>query len=234
MKLLWRVLRFMLVLFSLRNRICVAQDYEEENTEEPPPAPPPAAENCNGIYVSYEFLSRTKGYPRLKNATAQSWTFNSTATVLNTGTDELKAWKIYIGFQHKEILVSASGAVLIGGDSFPAPVGNGTYLSGSPQADLDTSINTATDFGQMQAQIKMSGTMFGVKPPGIPMPKTIKLVNDGYECPAPTKKSESFSPTQLNSFPFLQSKFCGMFICRNLNAHLLQKESKNEDQKDKN
>ena len=76
------------------------------------------------------------------------------------------------------------------GDDFPAAVGNGSYFSGSPQADLKTSIDTAGDLTQIQVKIQFSGTQLGVKPPGIPMPKAIRLVNDGYKCPAPTRRSK--------------------------------------------
>ncbi|KHN35198.1 COBRA-like protein 11 [Glycine soja] len=39
--------------------------------------------------------------------------------------------------------------------------------------------------------IQLIGTQFGVRPPTIPMPKTIKLVNDGYKCPLPTTRKGS-------------------------------------------
>lgn len=155
-----------------------------------PGALPPAAETCNGVYISYDFLSRRKEFPRVKNVTAQSWAFNATATVLNTGTEVLKSWKLFIGFQHEEILVSVGGAVLFDGDDFPASVGNGTHFVGGSTADLDTAINTAGDLNQIQALIQISGTQFGVKTNGIPMPKNIKLVNDGYKCPNPSTRSE--------------------------------------------
>ncbi|KAF5188710.1 Cobra-like protein [Thalictrum thalictroides] len=156
-----------------------------------PGAPPPAQDNCNGVFLSYSFISREKEFPHVKNVTAQSWAFKSIASILNAGTEELKAWKIFIGFQHKEILVSASGAVNMNGDDFPAPVGNGTYLSGYPTSDLKTSIETAGDLSQIQVEIEFKGTQFGVKPPAVPMPKTIRLENDGYKCPAPTKHKTS-------------------------------------------
>ncbi|KAL5773384.1 hypothetical protein ACOSQ2_013308 [Xanthoceras sorbifolium] len=57
--------------------------------------------------------------------------------------------------------------------------------------DLETSIDTAGNLNQIQVQIELTGTQFGVKPPGIPMPKTIKHANDGYKCPAPTKRKTS-------------------------------------------
>ncbi|KAK6283604.1 hypothetical protein POUND7_002556 [Theobroma cacao] len=184
MKLSWKVLGFMLFQFCSTSHFCLAQDYDTEAQ----PTLPEGQENCNGIFVSYNFISRTKEYPHVKNATAQAWAFKATATIMNTGTYVLQAWKIFIGFQYKEILVSAGGAVLTNGGDFPAAVGNGTFISGYPQSDLETSIDTAGDFNQIQAQIELSGTQFGLRPPRIPMPKTIKLVNDGYKCPAPTHR----------------------------------------------
>ena len=84
---------------------------------------------------------------------------------------------------------------------------------------MKTSIDTAGDLTQIQVKIQLSGTQFGVKPPGIPMPKTIRLVNDGYKCPAPTRSSKylialvSFMPlisvTNLNLlYIFLQRPRC--------------------------
>lgn len=174
-----------LLIFHISSEIqfCRGQDYD---TDAPPP-PPPEQEECNGIFVSYTFISREKAFPRLRNVSAQAWAFKSTAMVKNTGVDELKAWKIFLGFQHDEILVSADGAVLADGNDFPASVGKGAYLSGYPQADLKTSIETASDLDQMQVQIPMTGTQFGVKPPVVPMLRTIRLENDGFKCPYPTR-----------------------------------------------
>lgn len=189
MKMAWRALVFMFFLITFHSSVCKSQDYNDEK----PAAPPPEENSCNGIYLSYQFVSREKEYPHVKNASAQAWAFKSTATVLNTGTSELKAWKIFIGFQHHEILVSASGAVLMDGSDFPASVGNGTYLSGDSQVDLKTAIDTAGDLTQIEAKIEMTGTLFGVKPSGNPMPTTIRLENDGYKCPASTRLSKYFS-----------------------------------------
>jgi len=50
---------------------------------------------------------------------------------------------------------------------------------------LMTSIETAGDLNQIQVTMELIGTQFGVKPPGVPMPRTIRLENDGYRCPAP-------------------------------------------------
>ncbi|CAK9187769.1 unnamed protein product [Ilex paraguariensis] len=183
-----KTITFLIFLSSFAVYVSIAQDY---NDEEKPAAPPPEENNCNGIFLSYVFVSREKEFPHVKNATAQSWAFKSIATILNAGIYELKNWKMFIGFQHKELLVSASGAVLVDGNDFPAPVGNGTTIAGYPQTDLKTSIETAGDLTQIQAQIQLTGTQFGMKPPGIPMPKTIKLENDGFKCPAPTHRKTS-------------------------------------------
>ncbi|KAB2095961.1 hypothetical protein E1A91_A01G079000v1 [Gossypium mustelinum] len=160
-------------------------DYTDETPAKPPP---PEMDNCNGVFLSYAFTSRTKALPLLKNVSAQPWTFNAMATVVNSGTEEVKGWKMYIGFQHKEILVSATNAVLIdGGGDFPTAVGNGTTLAGYPKADLKTSIDTAGDFNQIAVQVELKGSMFGLGEKATPMPKTISLKNDGWRCPTPTK-----------------------------------------------
>lgn len=205
MKFGWVHLLLLLHLSYLTNRLILAQEDEEQAT---PSAPPPSVEKCNGIFLSYQFLSRTKEYPRLKNATAQGWAFQSTATILNTGMVELEAWEIYIGFQHREVLVGAEGAILVGSDDFPADASNGTHLSGSASSVLKTAADTAGDLDQMQVQIKLTGTQFGVKPPKIPMPKTIKLVNPGYKCPAVKTHSEYL----IINFSFLSFAFFYQFF----------------------
>ncbi|XP_058071371.1 COBRA-like protein 10 [Magnolia sinica] len=179
------VLRALLLTFFLVSYIVSkshAQDYDEEKA-----APPPALNNCNGVFLSYAFNSREKEFPFVKNATAQAYAFQASVMILNASPNDLKAWKIFIGFQYDEILVSADGAVLMDGEDFPARVGNGTYLSGYPQTDLKTSIETAADWNQIQATIDLKGTQFGLKPPRTPMPKTIRLANDGFKCPAPVR-----------------------------------------------
>ncbi|TYG65511.1 hypothetical protein ES288_D06G191600v1 [Gossypium darwinii] len=194
MKLSWKVVAFMLFLFHSTNHISLAQQQgndEADDEAEKQPTIPKGQEHCKGIFIWYNFISRTKEFPRLKNTIAQSWAFKSRVTILNMGTSELQAWKIFIGFQYKEILVSAKGAVLTSGVDFPAPVGNGTYLSGYPQTDLETSIDTANELDKIQVKVELRGTQFGLKPPGNPMPKTIKLANDGYKCPSPTRRKAS-------------------------------------------
>lgn len=189
---------FLISLLVFSNfSFCSAQDYiigggggggGDDDDEAKPAAPPPEQNDCNGIFLSYTFISREKELPRLKNATAQSWAFKSEALILNAGSTELKAWKMFIGFHHREILVSAAGAVVMDGSDFPVDVGNGTTLAGYPMTDLKTSIETAGDINQIQATVELTGTQFGIKPPGVPMPKTIRLVNDGFKCPAPRRR----------------------------------------------
>ncbi|GAB4849657.1 COBRA-like protein 10 [Ancistrocladus abbreviatus] len=152
------------------------------------PTVPKGLDACDGIYVTYNFISREKTYPHVKNVSAQSWAFRSQLQVMNMGITELKSWKVFIGFQHNEILVSTDGGILVDGDDFPAQVGNnGTTVAGYPKTDLKTGIETAGDMTQMTANVEFKGTQFGLKT-GTPMPKSIKLVNDGFTCPAPTKK----------------------------------------------
>ncbi|XP_008778537.1 COBRA-like protein 10 [Phoenix dactylifera] len=169
------------IYFSISTGIRAQDESNDAQTAEPLDA-----DNCNGVFLTYTFITRTKEYPHVKNASAQSYAFKSTATLLNTMTEDLRAWKMFIGFQHDEILVSALGAVITDGTDYPARVGNGASLSGFPQSDLLNAIDTAGDLTQIQVKVDLTGTQFGVKPPGIPMPKTIKLENDGFKCPSPS------------------------------------------------
>nr|XP_028947685.1 uncharacterized protein LOC114820686 [Malus domestica] len=50
--------------------------------------------------------------------------------------------------------------------------------------DLKTAVKTAGDLTQMQVQVKLTGTQFGVAPPKVPMPSNLTLANDGFVCPA--------------------------------------------------
>lgn len=87
-----------------------------------------------------------------------------------------------MGFKNDEYLVSASNAVLADGTSLPGSVGNGTVLAGFPMTDLKTAIKTAGDLTQMEVQVKLVGTQFGVAPPKVPLPSNISLANDGFVC----------------------------------------------------
>lgn len=67
---------------------------------------------------------------------------------------------------------------------------NGTVFAGFPQTDLKTAIKTAGDLNQMQVQVKLLGTQFGVAPPNVPMPANISLANDGFRCPKPSMQGQ--------------------------------------------
>ncbi|KAH7578291.1 hypothetical protein JRO89_XS01G0364500 [Xanthoceras sorbifolium] len=170
---------FFIISISLSLHTCYSQPQE---------APSPSS-TCNSIFLSY---NHTNGYPiPPTNPANQSYRFESTVTILNNGLDDLKSWRLFVGFQHNELLVSATNAVLADGSSLPASVGNGTVLAGFPETDLKSAIETAGDWNQMGVQIKMVGTQFGVVFPDVPMPDTIYLANDGYNCPSPTKQGNN-------------------------------------------
>ncbi|GFZ13771.1 COBRA-like protein-7 precursor [Actinidia rufa] len=150
--------------------------------------PPPNA-TCNGIFVSYAY---TTGYPIAPNLlpadpTHQPYRFESTLTVLNNGLEELKSWQVFVGFRHREFLVSASDAVLADGTSLPADVSNGTVFAGSSLPDLKSAAQTAGDVNRMRARVGLVGTQFGVGVPNVPLPASLYLVNDGFSCPPMTK-----------------------------------------------
>lgn len=198
------------ILFSCIVYFSIAQDSDEEKAA----APPPSLDKCNGIFLMYTFISREKELPHLKNVSAQAWAFKSTASILNAGSIDLKAWKMYIGFQHDEILVSAGGVVLSDGKDLPAAIGNDTYLSGFPNSDLKTSVETAGDWKQIQVNIDITGTQFGVKPPQVPMPKTIRLANDGYKCPSPDRHKTEMHVCCVRNLKLKANKTSTKFLPR--------------------
>ncbi|CAI9279187.1 unnamed protein product [Lactuca saligna] len=155
-----------------------------------PPSPLPASDSCNGVYLSYTYTSGSKLPP---NGTSnQPYRFESTLRVLNNADEELKSWRVFVGFQHDEYLVSASNAVIADGSAtFPGPVGNNTVFAGFPSADLKTAIETAGDVNQMSVEVDFVGTQFGVDSPAVPMPSNISLVNDGFVCPRPSMQDVS-------------------------------------------
>ncbi|XP_076934355.1 COBRA-like protein 7 [Bidens hawaiensis] len=162
-------------------------------TAQPPPASntttqPPASDACNGIYISYTYNSGAKIPPILESDhEKQPYRFKSTLFVLNNADEELKSWRVFVGFQHDEYLVSASNAVIADGlATLPGPVGNGTVFAGFPNADLKTAIETAGDLNQMSARVVLVGTEFGVGSPDVPMPDDIALDNEGFICPTAT------------------------------------------------
>ncbi|KAL1346044.1 COBRA-like protein 10 [Arachis hypogaea] len=156
-----------------------------------PPPPPAELQVCNGVFLTYTLISREKEYPFVKNKSNQAYAFTSQATITNVGDEEVKGWRMYIGFQHREILVSMDGAVPIDAEDFPAAVGNGTTIAGNPMVDLKTAILTANDFTQMSVRVGMKGSQFGLGDGATPMPKTIKLINSGFKCPASSRRGST-------------------------------------------
>lgn len=148
------------------------------------------ARDCNGIFITYIYDS---GFPLPPNVSAydpnnQAYNFRSNLTILNNSPDELKSWRVFVGFQHRELLVSASHAVLADGTILPGDAGNGTVFAGFPNTDLKSAIQTAGDVNQMQARIELVGTQYGVASPAVPLPSSISLANDGFLCPPSTSQ----------------------------------------------
>ncbi|XP_021730279.1 COBRA-like protein 7 isoform X1 [Chenopodium quinoa] len=151
------------------------------------PAPAPSSDLCNGIWLSYTYLSGKKIHP-VKKLPKQPYSFKSELTILNNDEVALKSWMVFVGFQHGELLVSASNVVLNNGSSLPGFVDEGAVFSGYPMANLKTAIQTAGALDQMSVTVEFEGTQFGVKPPKVPLPHNISLANDGYICPKPVKE----------------------------------------------
>ncbi|KAK6941048.1 COBRA, plant [Dillenia turbinata] len=155
---------------------------------------PPLITNltCNEIFVSYRYDFGNQLPPNISTTPSkQPYRFQSTLTVLNNGLEELKSWKVYVGFSHNEYLVSASNAVLSDGTDLPANVSNTTIFAGFPVTDLKTAVETAGDLSQMKAEVVLIGTQFGVAPPDVPLPSTLALANYGYLCAGPAKNGNN-------------------------------------------
>lgn len=154
---------------------------------------PQTANSCSGIFLSYVYNGGEQLPPDVSDQTEQPYRFESTLTVLNNGLEELKSWKVFVGFRHRELLVSVSNAMLANGGSLPSEVGNGTVLMGSSVMDLKTAVATAGDLTQMQVRVEMVGTVFGVAPPSVPMPSTLNVTNDGFVCGELIAQGTSYS-----------------------------------------
>ncbi|CAK9185814.1 unnamed protein product [Ilex paraguariensis] len=157
---------------------------------------------CNGILITYVF---NLGYPippflLPSDSTNQPYRFQSTLTVLNTGLEEFKSWRVFVKFQHREFLVSASNAVLADGTSLPVDVSNGTILAGFPVTDLKSAVQTAGDYNQMQARVELVGTQYGIGAPAVPLPSTITLGNDGFLCSSSPSTNQGNNETRVCCF----------------------------------
>ncbi|XP_043708812.1 COBRA-like protein 7 [Telopea speciosissima] len=182
---IFKPLFLFLFFFAISLRISIAQ----------PVAPSPSADVCNGIFLSYTYITGSIIPPHLAaGSPRQPYKFESQLEVLNNGLQDLNSWQVFVGFQHDEYLVSASNAVLVDGTSLPAGVGNGTAFAGYPATDLKTAVETAGDVTQMEAVVNLVGTQFGVdvaNSNSVPMPSNISLLNTGYICPVPTMQGSS-------------------------------------------
>ncbi|KAK7393428.1 hypothetical protein VNO78_21984 [Psophocarpus tetragonolobus] len=86
------------------------------------------------------------GHKNVSDVAKQPYQFESTVMVLNNCLNELKLWKVFIGFNHHELLVFASNLVLAGRTTLPTSVENGTVFSVAPPSVLmRKSINLAYD-----------------------------------------------------------------------------------------
>lgn len=182
---------WLLLLSLLLVSIPLTSSQSDSDTN-PSPSPPSDSDLCNGVFVSYTHTKGSKIPPN--DSTNQPYRFESVITVLNNGREELKSWSVFVKFAHREILVSATNAVLSDGSSLPVSVENGTVFSGYPSSDLKSAIQTAGDVTQMQARVELVGTQFGVAPPNVPLPKNITLATDGWKCPKATQKGKSQKP----------------------------------------
>ncbi|KAJ0989633.1 hypothetical protein J5N97_007989 [Dioscorea zingiberensis] len=110
------------------------------------PAAPPPSPNCNGIELSYNLDSRELIHSHVSDPKAQSYAFRATATILNSGDHDLKSWAYPISFQHRELIIYASPAVLLDDSPFPytTPQDSPTSFSGFPNTDLKTPIEITT------------------------------------------------------------------------------------------
>ncbi|RZB90518.1 COBRA-like protein 7 [Glycine soja] len=160
-----------------------------------------ATGSCNGILLSYAYTGGLQLPPNVSDPAEQPYRFSSTLTVLNNGLEELRSWRVFVGFQHGEWLVSASNAVLADGTSLPGSVENGTVLSGETVRDLKTAVATAGDLNQMQVRVDMVGTLLGVAPPSVPMPSSVTLANDGFLCGQPSGQGSNETHVCCTSDP---------------------------------
>jgi hypothetical protein len=70
--------------------------------------------------------------------------------------------------------------VLANGQLMPVDVSNGTILTQVPVSVLKNAIETAGDMTQVQTSFIITGTEFGQKLD--PMPKSINITQQGYNC----------------------------------------------------
>ncbi|KAF8105581.1 hypothetical protein N665_0157s0153 [Sinapis alba] len=113
----------------------------------PPTIIPPAlllispSELCNGIFLSYTFILGRQIPPN--DTTNQAYRFESVLTVLNNGREELKQWRVFVGFRHHEILIYATNAIIVNGTELPALVGT-QFMVTPPEIPMPSNISLPT------------------------------------------------------------------------------------------
>ncbi|KAG2639226.1 COBRA-like protein 7 [Panicum virgatum] len=151
---------------------------------------PNDAGGCNGILLTYTLQGRDKIRPLVPAPDSQPYAFRATATLRNSGTRPLRSWALLLTFVHGEILVTVDGAVLTSGADLPynttAADAAATSLTGYPQTDLLTPIDTAGDLAKIQATVNLVGTLFAGPEPFQPLPSALSLADPAYACPPAT------------------------------------------------
>ncbi|KAK7412058.1 hypothetical protein VNO78_03504 [Psophocarpus tetragonolobus] len=99
--------------------------------------------------------------------------YHTTTSTMLVPDDVMESARTY---NHHNIYVLANSTTL------PASVGNGIVFTEYPMTDLKIVVKIADNLTQMQVQINLVNTVFGVVPPSVPMPKSINLTNDGFLC----------------------------------------------------
>ena len=136
---------------SSHNFISLVLFFSNINIPKSNPTPTQHLSTCNNIFLQYTYTRGQQLPPNLidSNPKHQPYKFQSTIYIQNNGLKELNSWRVFVGFQNGELLVSTSNAILLDGSPLPANVSNGTIFTGYPVANLKTAIETAGDLTRM-------------------------------------------------------------------------------------
>ncbi|EFJ05170.1 hypothetical protein SELMODRAFT_137554 [Selaginella moellendorffii] len=136
---------------------------------------------CRGVLLHYSIRRVAKISPFLTDAAQQPYRFESALQLSNLGFSEVKNWRAFVGFQHREMLVQAPGALLADGENLPVTVAPaGATLAGFPQTDLLNAVETAGDTTKTSVTINLVGTEYGVE--NFPLPANLSFPVPGYTC----------------------------------------------------
>jgi hypothetical protein len=144
-----------------------------------------AQKQCTGVFLQYTAGPPTEIPPYAANISKQPYSFDSVVTLTNLGYFPLQQWEVSMDFQYNEIIAKVTDATLLGGTTtLPGFVwSNDTTVVGVSSPSLLTSIDTAEDLTLISANFTFKGTEFGFNKSGFsPLPRSIHLVNDGYNC----------------------------------------------------